>query len=105
MHITEAKEKLNQLHQTQIVKEKLPGIDLFTGKAILTLVAGFMMMLLSGLALCVGAVTPYIVSFYRKHLKYDVNYDTFQPLLTLTEITSASFYPIANYLIDHVFHR
>lgn len=105
IHMSEAKEKLNQLHQTQNLSKKLPGVDLFTYTSMFTLGAGFLLMVLSGLAMCVGAVTPYIVSFYRQHLKYDVNYDTFQPMLTLTEITAAFFFPIANYLIDHVFDR
>lgn len=61
--------------------------------------------MLSGLALCVGAVIPYMVSLYRLHLKYDVNYDTFQPMQALTEILAAVSFPISNYMIDHVFSR
>lgn len=83
----------------------MPGIDLVTKASISTLIAGFVLLTLSGLALCVGAVSPYIVSFYRMHLRYDVDYDTFQPLQALTELISAASYPIANYLIDHLFDR
>ena len=57
------------------------------------------------MALCVGSLIPYIVSLYRLHLKYDVNYDTFQPLQALTEILAAVSFPIANYLIDYVFNH
>jgi len=83
----------------------LPGLDLITNKSILSIIGGFILVVLSGLALCVGAVIPYIVSLYRLHLKYDVNYDYFQPLQSLTEISAAVSFPISNYLIDNVFDR
>lgn len=71
----------------------------------LTLIAGYILLVLSGLALCLGAVLPYIVSLYRMHLKYDVNYDTFQPMQALTEIFASVSFPISNYLIDKHFRR
>lgn len=73
----EAYDKLNILHSHTIEKKQLPGIDLVTSLSVCTLIAGFILVLISGLTLCVGAITPYIVSFFRLHLKYEVDYDTF----------------------------
>ena len=71
-------DKLAILHQhTILVTKQLPGLDLITFKAINSIIGGFILVVLSGLALCVGAVIPYIVSLYRMHLKYDVTYDDF----------------------------
>lgn len=76
-----AQDKLQHLHKYTIIDSMpLPGINMITKKSVMTLFGGFILLILSGLALCVGAVIPYIVSLYRYHLRYDVNYDTFQPL-------------------------
>ena len=76
-----AQDKLQNLHKYTIIDSMpLPGINMITKQSVMTLFGGFILLILSGLALCVGAVIPYIVSLYRYHLRYDVNYDTFQPL-------------------------
>lgn len=61
--------------------------------------------MITGLSMCLGAILPYIVSYYRMYLNFDVNYDTFQPVQTLTEITAAFSFPISNFLIDYIFDK
>ena len=59
---------------------KIIGVDKITFKSILTLVGGLILMMTSGLAYALGTISPYIVSYFRINLRYDVNYDTFYPL-------------------------
>lgn len=62
-------------------------------------------MMVAGLPYAFGNIIPYIVSYYRMYLKYNVNYDTFFPMNTMTEIISSLIYPYANYLVSKRFHQ
>lgn len=62
-------------------------------------------MMISGLAFALGTISPYIVSYFRINLRYDVNYDTFYPLQAITEIICSAIYPLANFLVMKKFHE
>jgi len=80
-------------------------VDKVTVKAALTLFAGLILLMTAGVCYVVGSVIPYIVSYFRMFLKYDVDYDTFYPLQALTEVMASIVYPIANLLVVEVFDR
>lgn len=83
--------------------ELIDGVNKFTPASIITLIGGSILLMTTGLAYALGTISPYIVSYYRIYLGYDVNYDTFYPLHSLTEISCSIVYPLANFLVMKVF--
>jgi len=62
---------------TGILRPGIPGEDRLSFEAIRTLAGGFLMCFVAGSILAFGSLVPYIVSYYRMILKYDINEDTF----------------------------
>lgn len=80
------------------------GENKMTVHAIATLLGGLILMMIAGLPYAFGNVIPYIVSYFRMYLKYDVEFDTFYPMIFITEISSSIIYPFANYLVTKRFN-
>lgn len=93
-------ETLGLLTQKKISKDRgIEGVDKFTPASIITLFGGLVLLMISGLSYAIGSVSPYIVSYYRMYMRFDVTYDTFMPIQSLTELSSSIIFPIANYLV------
>ena len=90
--------------KTKLDRKEVPGENQMTVHAVATLFGGLILMMVAGLPYAFGNIIPYIVSYFRMYLKYDVNYDTFFPMSPMTEIISSFIYPYANYLVSKKFH-
>ena len=85
--------------------DKIAGENKFTFQAVFTLFGGLILMMVAGLPYAFGNISPYIVSYFRMFLRYNVDYDTFYPMISLTEIISSLIYPFANYLVVKKFNE
>lgn len=81
------------------MEKKVAGENKFTFQAVFTLSGGLVLMMVAGLPYAYGNISPYIVSYFRMFQRYNVDYDTFYPMISLTEIIASLIYPYANYLV------
>lgn len=84
-------------------RQPVAGEDKFTFAAVTTLIGAWMVQLVCGSAMAMGSLIVYMVSYYRVVRKFNVDEDSFFPLLPLIVTIASIAFPVANHLIDSRF--
>ena len=81
----------------------IAGENKFTVAAVSTLMGAWLIQLVCGSAMAMGSLIVYMVSYFRIVRKYNVNEDSFFPLLPMIVTIASIAFPVANHMIDNRF--